>query len=140
MSREKKKTDPVNILLDLIIIILIIAMIPVGFLYYTSKSYAEKPSFTADSQMMGFLLEKKNYASFVQGSYINRYNGDTQTGGYNALADYMEAKFHYRIYDKKGYATMAEKEQAVMEKTRSEMGNLTVFADRFDQMTKTYNE
>lgn len=134
MSRKKTKVDPVNILLDLIITILIVAMIPVGFLYYSAKSYAEKPSFTQDAQMMGFLLEKRDYAAFIQGRYVNSYNGDTSTDGYNALADYIEAAFNYKIYDAKNYKEKADNQKEIMNDSKVSMGSLTVFADKIDEM------
>jgi len=132
--KDRKKTDPVNILLDLIIIIMIIAMIPVGFIYYTSKSYAEKPSFSQDAQMMGFLLEKRDYAAFIQGRYINFFNGDTSTDGYNALADYIEADFKLKIYDAKNLGQKAAEQTDIKQKALDRMGQLSVFADKVDEM------
>ena len=134
MSRKKTKQDPVNIFLDVIIIILIFVMIPVGFFYYSARSYAVKPSFTKDAQMMGFLLGKRDYAAFIQGRYINSYNGDTSTDGYNALADYIEADFKYKIYDAKNFKAKADEQKDIMESARKQMGELTVFTDQVDEM------
>ena len=132
--KDRKKTDPVNILLDLIIIIMIIAMIPVGFIYYTSKSYAEKPPFSKDAQMMGFLLGNRDYAALIQGRYINTYNGDTSTEGYNALADYIEADFKLKIYDAKNLKQDAQKQEEIKQNALDQMGQLSVFTGQVDEM------
>ena len=136
MSKEKKKKeqDPVIKWLDILIIILIFVMLGVGQSAFFYKTRADRKSYSQDAGMMSFELQKGDYAGLIQGKYINEFNGDTEASGYHSLADYTEAASMYRVYNTKGYADKANKQKVVMDKARTEMGDLTVFADKVDKM------
>lgn len=132
--KEKKKKDPVIILLDIVIILLIFAMIYVGQSALFYKIIADEKSFSQDAELMSFELQKGDYASLIQGKYINEFNGDTETAGYHALGEYVEAAFMYKVYKTKGYTDRANSKKAIMDEARVKMKELTVFADKADKM------
>ncbi len=134
MSKEKKKRDPVILLLDLIIFLMIFVMLAVGFNALFFKNRADERSFSQDANMMSFNLQRDDYASLIQGKYINEFNGYTETARYHALADYIEAASLYKVYAAKKDDVRAEEQKAVMAAARAEMGELTVFADKADEM------
>ncbi|MBO4809846.1 MAG: hypothetical protein J5537_12485 [Lachnospiraceae bacterium] len=134
-AKEKKRKDPIIILLDIIIIVLIFVMIYVGrdTLFY--KMQANKSStFSQDVEIMSFELQRGDYAGLIHGKYMNEINGKTETSGYHALADYIEAAFTYKVYDTKGYTEKANKQKAIMDEARVKMKELTIFADKADKM------
>ncbi len=137
MSRhkEKKKKDPIVTLLDFIIVIMILAMIPVGinaWFYLDRLNYTG--SFTQDASRMSFDLTRDDYASLIQGKYVNEFNGITESVSYHALADYTEAVSKYKVYEGKGYTDKADKQKEIMDRSRNNLGELTVFADKVDAM------
>lgn len=134
MNKEKKKKDQAITGLDIVIVILILVIMKTGFTAAFYKSRADRLSFTQDSSHLSFDLQSNDYASLIQGKYINEFNGDKDTGGYHALADYIEAASMYKVYNAKGYTDRAEQEKSVMEKSRAAMNELTVFADKADKM------
>lgn len=135
MSKAKKKTDPVVLLLDVVIIIMVFVIIYFGislkFYYNFAK---ETETFMQDPQMMAFELSNNNYDSLVQGRYINEYNGDTDSKTYHAIAYYVEAVSKYKIYETKGYEERAKEQREIMDAAREEMGDAIIFADRIDKM------
>ncbi len=134
MSKERKKRDPVILLLDLIIFLMIFVMLAVGFNALFFKNRADERSFSQDAGMMSFNLQRGDYAALIQGKYINEFNGYTETAMYHALADYIEAASLYKVYAAKKDDVRAEEQKAVMAAARAEMGELTVFADKADEM------
>lgn len=133
-KKEKKEKDPAIKLLDIVIIVLIFVTLYVGQSAAFYKSRADKKSFSQDAGMMSFELQEGDYAAFIQGKYINEFNGNMEPAGYHSLADYIEAASMYKIYNVRGYTDKADKQRAVMDKARAEMGELTVFADKADKM------
>ncbi len=133
-DREKKKKDPAILALDLMIVVLIFAIIYNGATAFFYKSRADKRSFSQDAGMLSFELERGDYAGFIQGKYINQINGDTEAASYYALADYIEAASMYKVYSAKGYEDRAAEQKAIMDESRENMGELTVFADEVDSM------
>ncbi len=121
-------------LLDLIIVVLIFVMIYAAqsAIFYGNR--VNKKTFSQDASMLAFDLQRDDYASFIQGNYVNEFNGDTQSESYHALAEYIEAASMYKVYDTKGYSDRAAEKKAVMDKSRETMGDLTVFADKADGM------
>ena len=136
MSRNKKKDkrDPAVSFLDFIIVITVFAMIPVGFRMWFYLGRMQTHSFTQEASRMSFDLTRNDYASLIQGKYINEFNGINDTKSYHALADYTEAVSMYKIYVEKGYDDRAGEEKKAMDKARKDMGELTVFADKVDVM------
>lgn len=133
--KEKKKKDPIVVLLDFIIVIMILAMIPIGFnAWFYLDRLNNTGSFTQDASRMSFDLTRDDYASLIQGKYVNEFNGITDSKSYHALADYTEAVSKYKIYAGKGYDDKADKQKNIMDKSRKDMGELTVFADKVDAM------
>ena len=134
-KKEKQKKDPKVMLLDLIIVVMIFVMIAVGVRMLFYLSYAKDHStFMQDAGMMSFELGRNDYASLIAGKYYNEINGNEDARSYHAFADYVEALSMYKIYDQKGPAAKAEDLKENMERARTEMGELTVFADRVDSM------
>ncbi len=141
MSKEKKKTDPIVVLLDLVIIAMIYVVLVKGFLLFSDISHEKKlGSFTQDSITMDFDLKKNNYAYLIQGMYMNKNNRYNKPAQYHALAEYTEAAFLYKVYDEKGYEAEAAGKKAIMDSTRKSMGSLTIFADRVDGMLRDFGE
>ena len=134
MSKEIKKKDPVNIILDVVILIMIFVVIVNGVSFVFYRHIARKVSFTQEAEMMSFDLKNDNYASLIQGKYINEFNGDTKAAEYHALADYVEAASMYKVYAAKNYTDRAGRQKKIMHKARHEMGELTVFADKADEI------
>ena len=133
MSKDKKKRDPVNIVLNIIIFVLVFVMIGIGIQALFYKNLAdERRSHTVSTELMAFSLEEGNYASFIRDKYMNEINDAVKAPEYHALAGYMEAAFKYRIYDTKGYTGKADEQKTIMDESREKMGSLTVFADKFD--------
>ncbi|MCR5508031.1 MAG: hypothetical protein K6F34_05025 [Lachnospiraceae bacterium] len=134
MSKEKKKKDPVVMTLDLVIVILIFVMLGVGIRLLFYKSIAkERSNFSQDAGRMAFDVERNDYASLIRARYMNEFNGYEATE-YHALADYVEAISMYKVYNTMGYADKSEWEKDIMERSRKDMKELTVFADRIDEM------
>ena len=133
-NKEKKKQDPGITLLDLVIVVLIFVMIYNGFTAWFYKSRTERRSFSQEASMLAFDIERGDYVSLIQGKYINKFNGETEASEYYALADYIEAVSVYKVYAAKGYTDRASKQRKIMDKSRKEMGDLTVFADKADKM------
>ena len=137
MSKEKKKTDPVVIFLDLIIIALFFVMVTAGFSFYHYKSMERQlGTFTQNATEMSFDLEKNNYSSLVRGAYMNDFNKTGYSSKYRDLAKYTEAAFHYKIYTQKQNEAEANRQKEIMDSSRKGMGNLTMFADKIDRMLK----
>ncbi len=136
-KQDKRKKDPVIILLDLIIVILIFGLLKAGgsLLFYKSLD-GGRSSFEQDAGRMAFDVERNDYASLISGKYINEINGKTDSSGYHALADYVEAASLYKVYETKGYTDRAKQQKAIMDSARSKMGELTVYADKADEMFK----
>ena len=135
VRKEKKKRDIVVDLLDLVIVVMIFVILSAGYnLWFYITVANESSSFMQDSKMMSFELQNNDYASLIQGKYINEINGSKESKSYQALADYTEAASKYKIYVKKGDNVAAQKQKAIMDKARSEMGKLTIFADNVDDM------
>ena len=135
-KKEKKPKDPVIIVLDVIIVLLIFVMIFVGAKTAFYKILANESSFSEDASMMAFELQQGDYAALIQDKYMNEFNGNTKPAAYHALADYVEASFLYKINDTKGYTDRANEQKAAMEESRANMKELEVFADKVDQMFK----
>ena len=134
MSKEKKKTDPQIVLLDLIIVIMVFVMLGVGLnLYFQISFDKEYSSGIRQAGTMSFELSENNYSSFIRDNYINEYNGYNEAKSYKALADYVEALSLYKVYSAKGYDVRAEEQAKIMDRARDEMGGLTVFADKEDE-------
>ncbi len=132
---NKKRKDPVVILLDIAIIVMVFVMLAAGIQLLFFMSMAKRSSsFTQDAQEMSFSLSRNDYASLIQAKYINEFNDNTKAGTYNALAEYVEALSLYKVYDKKGYEDRAQEQKMIMEKSRDEMGDLLMFADKADAM------
>ena len=133
-SKQKKNKDPMITLLDLVIVVLIFVMLysAQSALFY--KSRVNKKSFSQDASRLAFDLQRNDYASFIQGNYINEFNGETVSEGYHALAEYIEAASVYKVYDAKGYTDRAAEQKTIMSESRKVMGELTVFADKADEM------
>ena len=133
-NRQKKKKDPIIILLDIIIVVLLFVMIYSAQSAIFFGSRVNKKSFSQDAGMLAFDLQRNDYAAFIQGNYINEFNGDTQSEAYMALAEYIEAASMYKVYDTKGYTDRAGKQRTIMDESRNVMSELTVFADKADEM------
>jgi hypothetical protein len=84
--------------------------------------------------MISFELQHGDYAGLVWDKYMNEINGNMEALGYQALAEYTEAAFLYRVFDAKGYTGRAMEQKAVMDQARLDMKDLTVFADEVDKM------
>lgn len=135
MSKKKRKSDPIILLLNAIIIILVIVMLIVGIFFIEAKKRSkELYSFTADSGMLAFLLEKGDYGGFIQGIHVDELNGIKVAEGYCALSDYIEATSMYKVYVYKKYDRKAHEQKTIMDNARGQMGGLTVYADRIDEM------
>ncbi|MBR5359412.1 MAG: hypothetical protein IK123_00860 [Lachnospiraceae bacterium] len=134
-KKEKKKSDPVVTLLDIVIVVMIFAMIPVGynFFFYLSRANTFS-SFTQDASRMSFDLTRNDYASLIQGRYMNEFNGINDAVSYHALAEYTEAVSEYKVYVEKGYTDKADRQKKIMDNSRKKMGNLEIFADKVDVM------
>ena len=133
--KEKRKKDPVILVLDITILVLFFVMLYVGQKAVFYKLFAaESGSFSQDTGMMSFELQRGDYAGLVTGKYMNEAEGLTESSGYYPLADYVEAAFWYRVYDVKGNRDKALEEKAVMDQARLDMKDLTVFADEVDKM------
>ena len=134
MSKEKKKIDPQIILLDLIIVMMVFVMLGVGYgLYFEISFDKEYSSGIRDASKMSYELSENNYSSFIRDNYINEYNGYNEAVSYKALADYVEALSLYKVYSAKGYDMRADEQAKIMDRARSEMGELTIFADKADE-------
>ena len=134
MNDKKKKFDPVVLLLDIFIIVMVIGMIPVGYNFFFYKSRAKNfMNYTQDASKLSFDLGQNDYASLIRARYMNSFNGIENTS-YDALADYVEALSHYKVYNEKGYTDRAGEQMEIMQQSRGEMGELTVFADKVDKM------
>ena len=86
-----------------------------------------------DAGRMAFDLERHDYASLIEGRYFNEFNG-YKAEGYHALADYVHAASMYKVYAAKGYTDKADRQKEIMDRSRKEMGELTIFADEVDEM------
>ncbi len=133
MNKEKKRKDPVIILLDIIIVALIFVTLYVGQSYVFYKIRMNEETFVADPDKMAFELQRGDYAGLIQGKYMNEFNGNAETPGYHSLADYVEAAFAYKVYDAKGYTREANEQKAIMDEARVKMEELTIFADKVDK-------
>lgn len=134
---KKKKKEPIVIILDIVIILLIPVLLLVGSnLKFYMDFEKESMSFGQDSSSFSFDLQNSNYASLIQGKYINEFNGETGGDSYQALADYVEASTKYKVYNGKGYMDNAKEQLRIMDEARKEMGELSVFADKVDGMLK----
>ena len=134
-KKQKQKTDPVVALLNFIIVVMVIALIPVGINAWFYVSRIERTgSFTQDASRMSFDLTRDDYASLIQGKYVNEFNGISEPKSYHALADYTEAVSKYKVYADLGYDDKADKQKDIMDKSRTGMGELTIFADKVDVM------
>lgn len=135
MSKGKSKTDLVVILLDIVIILLVFYIIGVGqMLKFNLELTKQHGSFVQEAEMLSFELDNNDYVSMIRGKYINEYNGEKESKSYHALADYVEAASKYKIYDNKGYTDRAKVQKDIMDKARTKMGELKLFADRVDKM------
>jgi len=135
MNKEKKKSDPVIILLDLVIVAMVFVILVTGLRLSFVISHNKRAStFMQEPSMMSFEVSNNNYAGLIQGKYINKFNGDESTASYNALADYVEALSKYKVYIAKGYDEKASEQEKIMARARVEMGDLTIFADKVDVM------
>ena len=135
MNKEKKKSDPVLLLLDLIIIIMVFVIIAAGFdMYIYIDRTNRSGTHIQDAGLMAFELDNDDFDSLIEGKYINQINGYNKAESYHALADYVEALFDHKIYAAKGYEVRAKEQEIKMKKALDEMGELTVFAKKADQM------
>ena len=136
MSKEKKKKDPVVLLLDIIIIAMIFGMITLGvnLSHYIGRLGPSTGNLMKDANIMAYVLEKNDYASLIQGAYVNEINNYHETAQYHELAKYTEAAFFFKVYDAKGKKTEADEQKDIMDSSRENMGSLTVFADKVDRM------
>lgn len=141
MNKEKKKKDPVVLLLDLIIIVLIYVMIVIGVNLFQDVNHEKKMGgLRQDASLMSYHLEKNDYASLIQGSYVNTFSNIDDTEMYHELANYAEAAFLYKIYVEKEKTAEADKQKDIMENSRESMGSLTVFADKVDKMINDFGK
>lgn len=132
---KKNKADPVVVLLDFVIVIMIFVLIVVGYrLFFYVHITTRSMSYTQDAQRMSFDLSRDDYAALIEGKYMNTFNGYDDPKSYHALAEYVEALSLYKIYNEKGYEDKAREKKAIMDRSREEMGNLSVFADKVDVM------
>ena len=134
MNKEKKRKDPIIILLDIIIVALIFVTLYVGQSYVFYKIRMNEETFAEDAGKMAFELQRGDYAGLVQGKYMNEFTGNTETTGYHSLANYVEAAFAYKVYDAKNDAAKANEQKAIMDEARVKMEELTIFADKVDKM------
>ena len=135
MSNEKKKFDPVVLLLDVVIVVMVFVIIYFGAsLKYYFDFAKDTESFMQNSEIMAFELANNNYESLVQGRYINEFNGNTESKTYHAIAYYVEAVSKYKVYVAKGYDERAKEQRAIMDAARDQMDEVTIFADKIDKM------
>jgi hypothetical protein len=114
---------------------MIFVLIGVGYrLYFYRHITFRSMSYSQDASRMSFDLTKDDYASLIEGRYMNSFNGYDDPKSYHALADYIEALSRYKIYHEKGYDDKAADQKAIMERSRREIGNLTIFADKADEL------
>ncbi|MCR5358000.1 MAG: hypothetical protein K6E63_11430 [Lachnospiraceae bacterium] len=135
VKNKKKKPDPVVMLLDFVIVVMIFVLIAVGFrLYFYVHLTTRSMKFSQDASRMSFDLSRDDYAALIEGKYMNTFNGNNDAKSYHVLADYVEALSQYKIFSKKGYDEKALEQKTKMDRSRKEMGDLSVFADKADVM------
>lgn len=133
--KEKKKKDRVVVLLDFVIVILVFVMLGAALnLSFYLNIDKDAYSFSQDATMLSYELQNKDYASIIQGKYVNKMRGNNIAKSYHAFADYVEAASKYKIYEAKGYETRATNQKEIMHTSREQMGDLIVFADKVDRM------
>lgn len=134
-EKRKQKKDPISVMLNLIIIVLLFVSFKVGgtMLIYMQLD-KESSTFSQDANSFSFDLKNNNYASLIQGKYMNEINGKMTSSTYHELADYVEALSLYNVYLEKGYEEKALQQKEIMEESRNNMGALTVYADEVDEM------
>lgn len=133
-TKEKKKKDPVIIVLDLIIVLMVFVLIGITsqlLLYYDIDK--DTSTFTQDGSGFSYSLEKNDYARIIQGKYMNEINNIKNTEQFHALGDYIEAASLHKVYVEKGYDDKVKEQENIMDESRKEMGNLTIFADKVDK-------
>ena len=135
MSKVKKKVDPVVIVLDIVIVAMVFVIIYFGSSLMFYIDFANRSgTLMQETDMMSFELSNNDYASLIQGKYINEFNGNTKSELYHALADYVEAVSYYKVYAAKEYEERAREQKAIMDASRDKMKDLNIFADRVDKM------
>lgn len=135
MSKEKKKFDLIAFILDIVIIVMLFVMFYTVSEFWTYRNYAkESATFSQDATRMAYDVEKNDYASLIQGKYVNEITGDNSAKTYNALANYVEALSMYKVYEKKGYTDKAQVQKRIMSTSRKEMKELKIVADKVDKM------
>lgn len=134
-NKKRKKSGPAVIFLDAIIVVMVFAVIAVGYNLWDNMRFAKEMSyFTMDASQMAFTLENSDYARMIRGKYINEINGNTKPEQFHKLADYIEAAFDYKIYVEKNYEERAKEQKKKMEEIREDMDNMLIFADYIDDM------
>lgn len=135
MNKQKKKFDPIVLILDLVIIAMLFWVFVAGIELYSAKSFAkEASSFAQDSRSMAYELERNDYAALIQGKYMNEITGNNGAKSYHALADYIEAVSLYKVYAEKGYTEKALVQKKIMDSSRKDMKDLKILADKVDTM------
>lgn len=135
LKRKKAKTDFLVVLLDLIIAIMVFVILISAFNLYLCWDFANNSAgLSQDADMLSYELQNNDYASLIQGKYINDFNNKKEAKSYHALADYVEAASKYKVYLDKGYTNRADDERKIMDDARSRMDKLTIFADKVDKL------
>ncbi len=133
MRKEKKRKDPVVILLDVIILAMTYVIILLGIKLYENKNFEKQAgNFMQDANEMSFELEKNDYATLIQGMYVNQINNYTEPAQYHELAKYTEAAVLYKVYEEVGKDVKAREQKTIMDDAILAMGSLRVFANKVD--------
>lgn len=132
---SKKKIDWLVLLLDALIVVMVFVVLwsGISFFFYWNFS-REASTLMQNADMLSYELQNNDYASIIQGRYINEINGKKDAKSYHALAEYTEAASKYKVYVTKGYAEKAGKQRNIMDRSRIEMDKMTIFADKIDKL------
>ncbi len=131
---ENKRKSPVNLVLDIVIVLLCFAL--VGAAAFAISSFHDSFGWAYDADSFYYRLSDGDYGAAVEMYYLNQANNvkaDDELRQYYAVAEYFEAASFYKAFSYAGDELRAEKYLAHMDEAESRMGALSFEADKINE-------
>jgi len=132
---ENKRKSPVNLVLDIVIVLLCLALVAAAA--FAVSSFRDSFGWAYDADSFYYRLSDGDYGSAVEMYYLNEANkvkADDELRQYYAVAEYFEAASFYKAFRDAGDEGSAERYLARMEDAERRMGVLSFEAGKIDDI------
>ncbi len=131
---ENKRKSPVNLVLDIVIVLLCLAL--VGAAAFAVSSFHDSLGWAYDADSFYYRLSDGDYGAAVEMYYLNQTydaKADEELKQYYAVAEYFEVASFYKAYSDAGDELWTERYLTRMDEAEMDMGPLSFEADKINE-------